>query len=204
MKNRSLAVLACILGFIFIAACSSDNDSSNVEHQRENADITAQSETKKETRQQDEKDAKQLQDVERQIITDLGIYVGQADQNSIEIETNEGPKAFRVTEQTKNEINTLEPNDKVRFEYYINEHQQNILKKIEKMNDRLYSPEAGIYNGQQDSNSIEIETDKGPVAFQLSENAKKQIGSLEIGKKVSYTYRVEGSQFIIETIEEIE
>lgn len=200
MINRALATLTYILCFIFITACSAANDSSSVENQRENTGNKAQTTEL----QQDEKDAKRIQNnVEKQIITDLGIYIGQADENTIEIETNEGPKAFRVTEQTEDEIQELEPNDKVRFEYYINKEQQNTLKKIEKVKSKQNAPEVGIYNGQQDSNSIEIETNKGPASFQLSDNAKRQIGSLEIGKKVSYTYRVEGSQLIIETIEQI-
>lgn len=135
MKIRSLTVLTCMLCIFFIAACSLANDSNPDENQ---------------TNQRDEKDRNRTEEVEKQIITDLGIYVGQADQNTIEIETNEGPKAFRLTEQMKDQIKELEPNDKVRFEYYINQHQQNILKKIEKMNDKRISPEAGAYNGQQD------------------------------------------------------
>lgn len=139
-----------------------------------------------------------------QVMNDLGIYVGQADPHTVEIETNEGPKAFQLTERSAEEIKTLQPNDKVKFEYYINEHKQNVLQSIEKMKGNKSSPEIGIYNGQQDSHTIEIETKNGPTAFQLSDEAKQQVSQLQIGEKVSYTYQINGSQYIIETIKQIE
>lgn len=163
MKIRAISALTTTLFLLLTAACTSaDND--NDEKQREDAESTAQTEMKKSER--NETDTDLASDVKKQIITDLGIYVRQIDKRTVEIETNEGPKAFRLTKQSEKQIKEFEPNDKVKFEYYINERQQNILQKVEKIDDKLTAPEVGIYNGQQDSNSIEIETSIGPTVYQ--------------------------------------
>lgn len=202
MKIRTATALTTTLFLLLAAACTSA-DIDNDERQREDAENTEQTEIKKSER--NETDTEPEIDVKKQIISDLGIYVGKIDKQTVEIETNEGPKAFRLTEQSREQIKEFEPNDKVKFEYYINERQQNILQKAEKIDDKLTAPpESGIYNGQQESNSIEIETSHGPTVFQLSGKAKKQIDSLEIGGKVSFTYRVDGPQLIIESIEQIQ
>lgn len=204
MKNRMIIALSWTLCLTLTAACAA-TDNEHGESQRENIENTAQTEIQKAERDEtDETDTHTTADVEKRTFTELGIFVGQADQHTIEIETNEGPKAFRLTEQSAKQMKELKSNDKVKFEYTVNEKQQNILQKIEKIKDKLNNREVGIYNGQQDSNSIEIETSHGPTVFQLSDKAKEQIDSLEIGGKVSFTYRVDGPQLIIESIEQIQ
>lgn len=141
------------------------------------------------------------------VMNDLGIYVGQVDPHTVEIETNEGPKAFQLTDQSAKQIDALQPNDNVRFEYIINKHKQNVLQSIEKINaaeNNTATKEIGIYNGQQDPHTIEIDTQDGPKTFQLSDEAIVQIESLQTGQKVAYTYRINGLQRLIETIQPVE
>lgn len=47
-----------------------------------------------------------------------GTYVGQIDNNSIEIETADGPTAFRLDEGMDQVISTLQGNESVSFEYW--------------------------------------------------------------------------------------
>jgi hypothetical protein len=47
-----------------------------------------------------------------------GRYVGQIDQHSIEIETSDGPVAFRINAAIADKLDELQPNDPVEFEYY--------------------------------------------------------------------------------------
>lgn len=61
--------------------------------------------------------------------------------------------------------------------------------------------ETGIYNGQADSHTIEIETANGPTAFQLTEEAKEMIDVLMEGKEVTYKYIVDGDTKMIDFIE---
>lgn len=158
-----------------------------------------------ETQKAEENETKIDNENEQAVINDLGIYVGQADPHTIEIETNEGPKAFQLTEKSTEQIKALQPDDKVKFQYIVNENKQNVLQSIEKMKGTEgNAEETGIYNGQQDPHTIEIETADGPTAFQLSLEAREQVEQLQEGKKVSYTYRVEGPQLIIESIKQAE
>ena len=46
----------------------------------------------------------------------------------------------------------------------------------------------GIYKGQIDSNSIEIETEDGPEAFRLGEGMDELVNELEDEARVAYTY----------------
>ncbi len=59
-----------------------------------------------------------------------GIYIGQIDSNAVEINIDNEPKAFVITE-VEREINKLEENEDVRLKYIENEYGQLILKEIE-------------------------------------------------------------------------
>lgn len=60
--------------------------------------------------------------------------------------------------------------------------------------------ETGIYNGQADPHTIEIETENGPTAFQLTMDARDDIEQLTVGEEVTYTYLKDGEQLVIESI----
>lgn len=62
----------------------------------------------------------------------------------------------------------------------------------------------GTYNGQADPHTIEIETDDGPTAFQLTMEARDDVENLEVGEQVTYTYYEEGEQLVIESIQSSE
>lgn len=62
--------------------------------------------------------------------------------------------------------------------------------------------EIGIFNGQADPHTIEIETAEGPTAFQLSDSARADIAQLKEADEVIYTYYESDEQLIIEIIEE--
>lgn len=51
------------------------------------------------------------------MIQGSGIYVGQIDNHSVEIETEEGPTAFELGAGTENAPDLLEMNDAVVFTY---------------------------------------------------------------------------------------
>lgn len=201
MRKSIRLLLFAIVALIGLVACGTTNPVDE-ENQGEKETVDESNETS-ETDETSEGENAQGEPI---IMNDLGIYVGQADPHTVEIETNEGSKAFQLTEQSSAQIKELQANDKVRFEYYVNEHEQNVLQSIEKMTGTTNEdePETGIYNGQQDPHTIEIETADGPTAFQLSDKAREQVESLEIGKSVSFTYRVEGPQLIIESIKQSE
>ncbi|PWA12822.1 hypothetical protein DCC39_04035 [Pueribacillus theae] len=198
MRKFFVFILLLTASFM-ISACGSDSEKNG--HANEEAIPDTDKEN---TNDKSEKET------DKAIIRDLGIYVGQIDPHSVEIETNEGPKAFQLNEESSSLIEDLEPNDEVKFHYYVNADNQNILETIEKMNsannekEQKKIEETGIYNGQQDPHTIEIETKEGPQAFQLSDQARTEVEQLKEGKEVTFIYYKEGPQLIIETIKQTE
>ena len=59
-----------------------------------------------------------------------GIYVGQIDGNSIEINIDNNPGAF-VTTEVQEQIDKLQEGSRVKIQYFENEYGQLILKSIE-------------------------------------------------------------------------
>ena len=60
-----------------------------------------------------------------------GIYIGQIDNNTVEINIDNNPAAFVITE-VEDQMDSLKENEKVRLKYVENEYGQLILKSIEK------------------------------------------------------------------------
>lgn len=68
-------------------------------------------------------------------------------------------------------------------------------------NDLELITETGIYNGQADPHTIEIETAAGPLAFQLTLEARDDIEQLVEGEEVTYDYTEDGDTRTIESIQ---
>lgn len=72
--------------------------------------------------------------------TDSGRYVGQIDNNSIEVKISgvpdtQSPRVFRLDEAAKSQLASLnlKTNDNVKFNYYLNAYGQSIITQITKM-----------------------------------------------------------------------
>lgn len=139
--------------------------------------------------------------VEKEKITESGVYTGQADPHTIEIETEKGPTAFQLTMEARGAVEKLTEGNKVTYTYYKDGEQLVIesIKNIGDDNEKL--TETGVYNGQADLHTIEIETEKGPTAFQLTMEARYDVEKLQEGGEVTYTYYKDGEQLVIEKIE---
>lgn len=142
-------------------------------------------------------------DEEVDIITATGIYNGQADPHTIEIETDEGPRAFQLTMEARDDVEGLVEGKRVTY-MYREDGEQLVIESIkqEASEDNLSDgiTATGIYNGQADPHTIEIEIEEGPTAFQLSMEARDDVEALTEGREVTYTYIEEGVQLIINSI----
>lgn len=140
-------------------------------------------------------------DLER--LTASGIYNGQADPHTIEVETEEGPRAYQLTLEARDDIEDLIEGKEVTYIYYDNGLQL-VIESIElSQEDKETSKkitEVGMYNGQADPHTIEIETKDGPRAFQLTVEARDDVAALIEGREVSYIYHDNGVQLVIEEI----
>lgn len=62
----------------------------------------------------------------------------------------------------------------------------------------------GLFNGQADPHTIEVETDDGPVAYQLTMEARDLVSDLEPGDSVKYTYYKDDEMLVIKYIEKVD
>ena len=132
-----------------------------------------------------------------------GIYNGQADPHTIEVETKDGPTAYQLTLEARDDIEDLIEGQEVTYVYYDNGLQlviESIELTLEDKEAIKKITEVGMYNGQADPHTIEIETKDGPRAFQLTLEARDDIAALIEGREVTYIYHDNGVQFVIEEI----
>jgi hypothetical protein len=137
-----------------------------------------------------------------------GILVGQIDNHSVEIEVEGIPKAFRLAEGLV--ITDLVDGSRVEITYV-----EADAGEVENGGDRrplLLSVEAidlppeindvhGIYVGQIDSHSVEIEIEGNPQVFALGGGLT--VDHLESGTEVFITYRQEGQRQLLLSIEPV-
>jgi len=118
-----------------------------------------------------------------------GRYVGQIDNNSIEVMVNSEPVAFRLTSITKLQLSVLTEGQEIMFTYEKSNAGQNVILSF----DGIAQPDEtvhaqGRYVGQIDNNSIEVIMDDTAVAFRLLETVKNQVANLIEGQDVGFVY----------------
>ena len=131
--------------------------------------------------------------VEPVVLAGEGIYVGQVDSSSVELLFEGSPAVFALG--TGVSVANIRDGAKVYFTY-IEEGERPVLLSIEAVEDGTVEDEEsegdellqaeGVYNGQIDNTSVEIETGKGPRAFEIGENIDPD--SLTEGSRIAYTY----------------
>lgn len=130
----------------------------------------------------------ETESVEQVLLEGEGIYIGQVDSSSVEIEFEGSPKVFALG--TGVSVANISDGAQVFFTY-VEEEGRPVLLTIEAAEDEEVEDEGltqaeGIYNGRIDSTSVEIETSQGPRAFEIGENVDAD--SLTEGSKIEYTY----------------
>jgi len=137
-----------------------------------------------------------------------GTLVGQIDNHSVEIEVEGIPKAFRLAEGLV--INDLADGSRVEIAYLEADtdeaenggDRRPLLLSIEAVD---LPPEVidlhGIYNGQIDSHSVEIEIAGEAQVFALDAGLK--VDHLDSGTEVFITYRQEGQRQLLLSIEPV-
>ena len=129
----------------------------------------------------------ETESVEQVLLEGEGIYVGQVDSSSVEIEFEGSPTVFALG--TGVSVANIRDGAQVFFTY-IEEENRPVLLTIEAAEEVIEEDEIlqaeGIYNGRIDNTSLEIETGKGPRAFEIGENVDAD--KLVEGSKIAYTY----------------
>ncbi len=134
------------------------------------------------------------------VFEDQGILSGQIDSQSVEIEFNGRLKVFVLAEGVG--VTGIPDGSKVHFTYTESEDRP-VLHSIESLETEMESIQGeGVYSGQIDSNSVEIEVDGRPTAFALDEALI--VDHILEGSYVAYSYREEDQRLLLESIEVIE
>ncbi|CAM2867938.1 hypothetical protein PASE110613_05095 [Paenibacillus sediminis] len=138
INKKTLSIAAVIILAISITACSKD-EKPEVKTTPSN-NVIEDNNTAKDNGQNNEQDNQQQQpeETKSEIKQGSGIYVGQIDSHSIEIQTSEGSTAFQLEGETV-DLSNIKEKDNVQFEYYektttsgVNTVKQLFITKIEK------------------------------------------------------------------------
>jgi Cu/Ag efflux protein CusF len=140
-------------------------------------------------------------ETEQQVVLNgEGVWVGLIDSHSAEIEVGGVPGAFALSEDIDAEA--LSEGTKVVFTY-VEEETRPLILTIDAVEQVIPTLTAeGIYNGQIDSHSVEIEVGGETKAFAIGEDLSLE--GLESGAVIEFTYREEEHRPIILSIDSIE
>jgi len=148
----------------------------------------------------------QVDKSENERMSETGIYIGQIDNNSVEIEVNDKPISFILTDETKEAIEKVDENEKIKFVYFQNQDKQFVLVSITKTDssEEVSKTDIGIYVGQIDNFSIEVQVDDTPKAF-ISYDMDKLLKGIMEGDKVEVQYTEnEQGQLDLKSIKKVE
>lgn len=85
-----------------------DNENSNIEDPANDEELVDNDENESNNESENE---------DHELITETGIYTGQADPHTIEIDTADGPLAFQLTIEARDDIEALVEGEEVTYEY---------------------------------------------------------------------------------------
>jgi sporulation protein YlmC with PRC-barrel domain len=122
-------------------------------------------------------------------VSENGIYVGQIDNNFVEIKINGEPKTFMLTDETRETIESLSENRQIAFTYYINENNQLVVTDIKEIGtwEKTLKTETGTYVGRIDNFSIEVTIDGKAKAF-INYEMDRLLKDIKEGDKVEVKY----------------
>lgn len=129
-----------------------------------------------------------------------GILIGQIDNNSVKIEVAGTPRAYALDEGVS--VQDIADGSLVAFSYVEGEGQPVVLTITARESVPELISASGIYNGQIDSHSVEIEVDGQIMAFALGEEIDLDL--LESGSHIEFTYHRAEDRPVLVSIDAVE
>ena len=203
--KKYVVMLMVISAFLLLVGCGTAvgeklvnlNENNAQEQSNENIIEENGPETNEENTAQGNASIEQVE-----LMTGTGMYVGQADPHTIEIETSDGPVAFQLTDSARSDVDALSPGQQVTYQYEDN-GEQLVIHNIEPVADHGGNElltGTGMYVGQADPHTIEVETADGPVAFQLTIEARDDVEKLSPNDEVTFIYIEDGDSRTIQSV----
>jgi hypothetical protein len=127
-----------------------------------------------------------LESTEELILDGEGVYIGQIDSQSVEIEVAGQPRAFEIGEGVG--LAGIEDGTPVAFTYVEGETRPVLIsiEALAPLDEEVVLQGVGFYTGQIDSHSVEIEVGNEFVAFGLGEGVS--VAGISDGSRVAFTY----------------
>lgn len=171
MKKILLLFFVLLMAIAFMSGCFKDKD-----------DIESKTEDKTNSENQVDKSVNKR-------VSESGIYVGQIDNNFIEINVSNKPISFMLTDESKKLIEKIDENEKVDFVYFKNQKNQFVLVSITKTDssEETFKTDTGTYVGQIDNFSIEVQIEGTPKAF-MNYEMDKLLKDIDEGDEVELQY----------------
>lgn len=139
-------------------------------------------------------------ELEEEVVREgTGVLTGQIDSQSIIIDLEGELITFILQEGVS--VAEIEDGSKVSFSYIEEEPAPLLLSIVSLEEEELIYEEMGIYTGQIDNHSVEIEVDGQARAFEIGENVN--VDKLVSGSRVLFTYREADQRFILMTLKVI-
>ena len=145
-------------------------------------------------------------DEEKTVLEGIGIYVGQVDSQSVEIEMAGEPRVFALGDGI--DLSRIPDGSEVAITY-IEDEERPLLQSIEALGveeeeaseEELFQEE-GIYVGQIDMNSVEIEVAGEPAAYTIGEGLS--VENIVEGSKIRFTYSEDEARPVLKSIKVME
>lgn len=145
-KFKIIFIFVLLVSLALFTSCSQNSEEieGNPEESIEKDEPVGEAEEPQESESKNDEetpngDEPVSSEVQENIMTDSGTYVGQVDNNHIEIMISGvpeeiGSKVFRLDIEIRDSIEeNISPEDQVLFEYYINEDDVGVITHIEKI-----------------------------------------------------------------------
>jgi len=132
-----------------------------------------------------------------------GVFVGQIDSQSVEIEIDGQTKVFALAEEVR--VDQITDGSKVAFSYTDQEGRP-LLHSMETLevpdSDEQVLDNEGVYTGQSDSRSLEVEVDGQPKIFAMGSDVR--VDDLPAGSIIAFTYKENGDKPLMLSLEVLE
>ncbi len=143
----------------------------------------------------------QVEQEEPTMLEGEGIFVGQIDSQSVEIEIDDQTKVFALAEEAR--VDQITDGSKVAFSYTDQEGRP-LLHSVETLEDpdEQVLDNEGVYTGQSDSRSMEVEVDGQPKIFAMGSDVR--VDDLPAGSIIAFTYKENGDKPLMLSLEVLE
>lgn len=206
-KGKWSLILASSL-VLTLGACSEEEPKEPIEVKTD----VVENLTKQDNVENDVTDVEEKEDTSDRTVTS-GIYIGEADGNTIEIESHEAFQIYHLSDGVKKVVSDIKPESDINFTYYQNKEGKNVILEIQVIkgpnveviaekdeSPKVVSKEWGFI-GMIDGHSAEFEKDGKSIVAQYGPEQLEVINQLNENDLVAVEFHEnQHGQYVLESI----